>query len=46
MRVCGRSCEKGYWSSKLIREVYGVTSEVSVHPATGKPYIVFVRAQH
>ena len=31
---------------KLIREVYGVTSEVSVHPATGKPHIVFVRAQH
>jgi iron complex transport system ATP-binding protein len=31
---------------KLIREVYGVASEVSVHPATGKPHIVFVRAQH
>lgn len=27
---------------KLIREVYGVASEVSVHPATGKPHIVFM----
>lgn len=27
---------------RLIREVYGVASEVSVHPATGKPHITFV----
>lgn len=27
---------------RLIREVYGVASEVGVHPATGKPHIIFV----
>ncbi|MBA2712791.1 MAG: ABC transporter ATP-binding protein [Rubrobacteraceae bacterium] len=27
---------------RLIREVYGVASEVDIHPATGKPHVVFV----
>lgn len=27
---------------RLIREVYGVGSEVSIHPATGRPHVTFV----